>query len=115
MKKPLQFLLWTFVFLCLLVFIDQALTRISIQAPVLSPLQEFYRDFRSRLLGTGLPEPAREIPPPAQPVKKPSPLPAVSTDQPRFIYVDRDGQLQFADSLEEIPTEFRGKAQKLAQ
>lgn len=115
MKKALSFLIWTLVFLVLLVFIDQALTRVPAKAPLFSSLQDFYQDFRNRLLGHAPAKATKPVPPAPRPAKTPPPPPVVSTDHPQFIYVDREGQLQFADSLEEIPTEFRGQAQKLAQ
>jgi len=85
------------------------------QAPGTFSLQEFYQDFRNRLLGHAPAKATKPVPPAPGPAKTLPPPPVVSTDHPQFIYVDREGQLQFADSLEEIPTEFRGQAQKLAQ
>ena len=74
--------------------------------------QEFYLDFRQRLMGL---------------VAEPSPgsveevitnrgvetSPSPESPSPRYLYADKQGQLQFADSMEDIPPEFRKDAQRM--
>lgn len=140
-KKSLAFLkalLWSLCFLALLLTLDQLALRLQPTTPVLQELQSSYREFRSRLLGRK-PQPpltieavidrdvtapvARPIPTPAKkPATKPArtvkPQPGVkqAAAQPaaqQYLYVDTDGDLQFADRLEDIPPALRDNAQPL--
>lgn len=135
MKRIVSILFHTVLFLGLLLAIDQAFVHLPMDLPGLRQSQSFYRDFRSRLLGLrpGLPgaeisveqlidaaerttvRPQATLPAPTQgPVAKagsgPPPAPG-----PRYLYPDAGGQLQFADRLEEIPPQFRSKAQPLIE
>ena len=40
-------------------------------------------------------------------------VPARQAPSPRYLYADENGQLQFADSMENIPPQFRKEAQRL--
>ncbi|RMF44814.1 MAG: hypothetical protein D6751_08460 [Deltaproteobacteria bacterium] len=119
MKKLRRFLLWSLVFLVLLAACDQVLVRLPAGDGALAVVQQFYVDFRSRLFGVITGEAPRSIEqviekaakPPAAPAKGPSAVPA----GPRYLYVDADGNLQFAESLQEIPAAFRSSAQKLQE
>lgn len=126
MKRIVSILFHTVLFLGLLLAIDQAFVHLPMDLPGLRQSQSFYRDFRSRLLGlrpglpgaeisveqlidaaertTARPQAAKEVPgpPPAQ-------------GGARYLYPDAGGQLQFADRLEEIPPQFRSKAQPLTE
>ena len=63
------------------------------------------------------PKAAEPLPLPP-PEKKPapassSPAPAAGVSAPRYVYVDGQGELRFADRLEEIPAAYRKDAQRL--
>ena len=141
LKKPHSFLralFWTFFFLALLFTLDQLALRLQPATPLLQELQSDYREFRSRLLGKTPRQPltieavinADVTPPvkkpqkvtPKKPLKvstqTPKPQPKVQKSAPaptaeKYLYVDAEGELQFADSLEEIPTALRNGAQPL--
>jgi hypothetical protein len=105
MKKLKPLLLWTTVFLLLLVVLDQAMVRIAFQAPVLSQGRDFYLEFRKRIIHR--PQPSREA------GERPSRLKGSSSSVPRYVYVDKKGDIQFANSLEEVPKRFRKEARSL--
>lgn len=76
MKRLFSCLLWTLVFLLLLLGIDQLLVRVPVTSPAPLAVASFYRDLRARLLdlakgGAAAPSPVR----PGKPVK---PAPPVS-------------------------------------
>jgi hypothetical protein len=154
MKKSLSALLWTLVFIALLLGLDQFFLHIPATVSPHQEAQTFYLDLRARLLllGTGAsPEasqqaaPAQEQPrglpattkkaapsaPAVQPQAKPQqPGPAVSVPTPtpgpaassgkettmlRYIYVDKAGDLHFADSLQEVPAPYRAEARPMSR
>jgi len=53
--------------------------------------------------------PSEKAPAPAQT----SPVPPTVTSNPRYFYVDRQGELHFVDRIEEVPVAFRKDAQRL--
>ena len=119
MIKILRWLLWVLVSLILLAGIDQALSRVPMKVPILEQFQEFYVDFRSRLLGLA----GKKTNPPSE---KPSIEQVIETTEkkasapgkdgpPRFLYVDDSGALQFADSLEAVPPAYRKDAQPMEE
>ncbi|RME35456.1 MAG: hypothetical protein D6794_09550 [Deltaproteobacteria bacterium] len=116
MKKLRRFLLWSLVFLVLLAACDQVLVRLPAGDGALAVVQQFYVDFRRRLFGLVTGEAPRSI---EQVIEKaaqpsgPAKGAAASSAGPRYLYVDGDGNLQFAESLQEIPAAFRSSAQKL--
>jgi hypothetical protein len=140
-KKPHSFfkaLFWIFCFLALLLTLDQLALRLRTSTPLLQELQSDYREFRSRLFGKTPQKPltieavinADATPPVKNPQKVPPQKPLKnSTKAPRpqprmqkktadpaadkYLYVDADGELQFADGLEEIPAALRSGAQPL--
>lgn len=108
MKKLIRFIFWSVVFVILLVAADQALLRVELDLPGYREARGFYQDFRSRLLNLG---------------ERPST--GVSTEQgssesseqagPSYVYVDAEGSLHFAESLEEVPSRYRENAQELGR
>lgn len=117
------FLLWSGVFLALLVALDQLLLRTASEAPGVRAVQSFYLDFRQRLQGLprGKPAVRRPLPaaaptqPPAAGTAKPagvSPAPPTASP-PGYVYADEEGSLQFADTLQEVPSRYRGEARPL--
>ncbi len=114
MKRLAGFLVWSFLFLALLLAMDQVLLRAPLKAPGYTAVREFYLDFRSRLLGRAEKDPIETIlkqHPSTEPAHRPS---TVSPNaSPRYLYVDEQGALQFADSLKEIPPALRKSAKRL--
>jgi len=130
MKGLRRFLLWSLVFVALVVGFDLAMFHVPLDFPGGKQVQVFYRDFRTRLFGliSGERVPApKSIEQAIERAKaKPSPspsLPAIPLDKfkdaveaaQRYIYVDADGSLQFADTLKEIPQAFRESAEPLKE
>jgi len=138
MKFFAKYFIGTILLLVLLVGIDQLMLRVPLEQPYLAPLQKFYVDFRSRLFQMGEASHPYQAPVPSA---KTAPRPKVETipaqdsplldkvleqaldaaetanqaggDVPEYLYVDPDGVLHFAASLDEIPPALRGTAQKL--
>ena len=119
MFKVVRWLVWLLVSLIIVTGLDQTLTRVPMKVPVLEQFQEFYIDFRSRLLGLS----GMEI---QKPSKKPSIEQVIETMEnkgavpdkaavPRYLYVDDTGALQFAESLDAIPQAYRKDAQPMEQ
>jgi len=48
-------------------------------------------------------------------VKKTAAAPAQTTKNSRYLYVDSAGTLQFANSLQQVPNQYRQDAQPLAE
>ena len=111
MKTVVRCFFWSILCLVLIIGGDQLLCRFSPQHPSLQVMQKFYTDFRGRLLGLFQPHSIEAViekqhqPSPSQPSS-----PAGST---RFLYKDADGQLQFADSLEQVPPPYRAEAKPM--
>ncbi len=112
MKRVYRFLLWGLVFLVLLAVCDQLLLRLpATGGGPLPVIRSFYRDFRTRLFslaGPGGPGSIEGV------IEQAAAPPARRPDKgPRYLYVDGEGTLHFADSLNDIPPSFRASAQKL--
>lgn len=119
MFKMTRWFIWGLFSLLLLTALDQVLLRVDLPIPGYAEVHEFYVDFRSRLIGlTGNDPVGQVITSNSQPVKttrtKDS-APQKNSAHPRYLYVDADGALQFADSLEEIPLQYRRDAQPLSE
>jgi len=118
MFKMTRWFLWGLFTLLLLTAIDQILLRVDLSVPGYMEVREFYVDFRSRLISLSGQDPvaktitANRQPETALQTQQPAP-PAQS--QPRFLFVDGDGALQFADSLEEVPLQYRRDAQPMSK
>lgn len=97
-------LLWSLLFLLLLAAADQALLRLTPNSPLLVELQDCYRDLRSRLL-IG----------PRQPDSIESLLQEPEAPAQSYFYADRQGELHFVDSLQQVPPGYRNQAQPLAE
>jgi len=117
MFKITRWFIWGLFSLLLLTAIDQVLLHVSLPVPGFQNVQEFYVDFRSRLLGlvkkdsvgqmisSSTKSPAAESQPVTSSTKKPT----------RYLYVDGEGSLQFVDSLDEVPLQYRRDAQPLSE
>jgi len=117
MNRTGKAIIWTFVFLLALLAADQFLLRVEFAQPQLRVARNFYLDFRQRLVSLGRASgpnsvdaviDASDASPPSTPQHR-------SENGPRYLFVDEQGSLQFADSLEEIPPALRGKAQRLEE
>lgn len=117
MFKLLKLFAWLLVAGVLLGSFDQLMMRVPMKVPGVSQAQTFYVDFRGRLLGligidgvAKLPEKSIE-----QVIEATQKLPeTTSVANQRYLYVDDSGALQFADSFELVPPQFRKSAQPLA-
>jgi hypothetical protein len=115
MKRIVAALIWTSLFLVLLAGMDQFFLRVPTTMPILTEVRAFYLDFRSRLalLGGWRQEPTLESvieETAAEPLLR---FPRSGESAPRYLYADRRGELHFADTLKEIPPEYRKEAQLL--
>lgn len=109
--KLIRFILWVVLTLGLVVGADQLMIKRHFTVPVLKQTQEFYRDFRARLLTLGRTDSlADRI---GQTIEAEMAAPAVAAPG-RYLYVDAAGVLHFSDSLEEVPPAYRQGAQRLA-
>ncbi len=129
MIKPI---FWTFLFLIMILALDQFLVQVPPVHPAHAAVSNFYRDFRNRLIdmASGKQQAApktieaviekqekQAVMP--QKIKKseqtqPASTPRTSGLQ-RYLYSDGNGELHFTDSLDEVPDEYRGQAQPLGQ
>jgi len=114
MIKLLKLLIWSLLVLAVLAGVDQFFLQGPLRQPGLSQVQQFYVDFRSRVLGLA----RRETP--GQSIEKVIQQTAVSqkpnqAKAQRYLYADENGVLQFADSLEQVPPRFRQDAQPLSE
>lgn len=152
MRKFVSILLWTTVFLLILVAVDQLLVRVPARVPAHVAAATFYRDLRSRVIDliaggrAGAPpatpaktaaprgagsrdvpasveslieqrqsRPATVAPVAPAPVKPPPARAAAEDPAPRYVFADDRGELHFAETLAEIPLQYRDKARRLGE
>ena len=116
MLKFAKYLLWILVLLAIGLGLDQMLTRVPLTAPGLVQTQRFYIDFRQRLGHLFFAGSAPEVPATIEGLidrSTPEPAPGANPSGSRYLYVDGDGVLQFADSLQQVPVRYRDSAQPL--
>lgn len=111
MKKIGSALLWTFVFFSILFAFDQAMVHLSIKRKGPAEIRDIYLDFRKRLFS--LAAPSQEITIESVIEKKTEPPPSKPKAAQRFIYVDQNGDIHFADTLKEVPSAYRKDAQPI--
>ena len=133
MFKIFRYVLWLVVVLTLMLSFDQLMISFPLTTPGLSQTQKFYVNFRQRVgnlvyriaekpqsalkKADKVASPTRQKSSPdtiAKVISK-SAVTNVKQEASRFLYVDAQGDLQFADSLEQIPKRFRESAQPLAK
>ncbi len=115
MLKLIKYFLWLVVILALSLGFDQLMLQLPLPAPGLKQTQEFYVDFRSRLIGLlngSTAAPADPIDAVISAKARPAKTKQASH---RYLYVDADGNLQFADSLQQVPARYRDSAQPMAE
>ncbi|MDY0189111.1 MAG: hypothetical protein RBR22_00100 [Desulfuromonas sp.] len=124
MKKITFALVWLISFVLLLLVCDQFLLRYpGTDNPILHDFQSFYKDLRKRVLALdyhGQPHSVQQtiiehggnksIPEILDEVAEPD-----AAEIGRYIYVDEQNTLNFADSLQQIPAHLRASAKKLDQ
>ena len=136
MHRLIKPIFWTFLFLIMMLVIDQFLVQVPPVHPAHAAVRNFYQDFRSRLIDLSFGEKKNEpisieavIEEQQKKDKKSSPEQAKKTDQPqppsaskpaaekspRYLYSDGKGELHFVDSLDEVPDEYRGQAQPMGR
>lgn len=142
MKRLVMGFMWLLVFMLLLVVLDQVLLRNrGFEQPFLRDVKEFHADFRRRLFGLpqGQPPESKRAPTP-KPATPADTEAAVGVDavvereitratqettspaQPeaddgalRYIYLDAEQNIQFAERYEEIPPQFRDAVQVVGE
>ena len=110
MLKLTKYLLWLALLIALIAGLDLLLTGSPLQTPGLRESQQFYVDFRARLLGLFWKDGQTTTDSIGTVIEATTPEKAA--EQPknrRYLYVDDHGDLQFADSP------FRKNAQPLAE
>ena len=121
MFKMTRWFIWGLFALLLLTALDQVLLRVALPVPGYVEVHEFYVDFRNRLLDlTGMrggDSVARVITASKKSVvaAKPPAMTPPPAKGPRYLYVDGEGALQFVDSLDQIPLQYRRDAQPLSE
>ena len=135
MHRLIKPIFWTFLFLGMLLVIDQFFVQVPSIHPAHEAVSNFYRDFRGRLIdltfGDKKAEPksveavieklqaaGKKAATKAGETDKKLTTPAKSTSperSQRYIYSDGKGELHFADSLEEVPDKYRGQAQPMGK
>ncbi len=120
MFKMARWFIWGLFSLLLLTALDQVLLRVDLPVTGYAEVHEFYVDFRNRLLDlTGMrgdDSVARMITANQQSsvaTKSAAEIPAKKPT--RYLYVDDEGSLQFVDSLDQVPLQYRRDAQPLAE
>lgn len=136
MHRLIKPIFWTFLFLLMLLVIDQFFVQVPPIHPAHQAVSNFYKDFRGRLIDLTFGE--KQIEPESVEAviekqqsaeaktaakaagatdKKPagSARSAPPEQTQRYIYSDGKGELHFADSLEEVPDEYRGQAQPMGE
>lgn len=134
MHRLIKPIFWTFLFLVMMLVIDQFLVQVPPVNPAHAAVSNFYRDFRSRMIDLAFndkkaapesveaviekqqkqetaPQKSKES---GQEQNKPAKSSQASESQ-RYLYSDGKGELHFTDSLDEVPEKYRGQAQPMGQ
>ena len=133
MYRLIKPIFWTFLFLIMMLVIDQFLVQVAPIHPAHATVSNFYQDFRSRLTALAFGE-KKATPKSIEAViakkqKETAPKKteqakehqAESTAAPqaqkaqRYIYSDGKGELHFADSLDDVPDKYRRLAQPMGK
>ena len=133
MHRLIKPIFWTFLFLVMMLVIDQILVQLPPVHPAHAAVSNFYQDFRSRLTDLAFGE-KKATPKSIEAViakqqKETAPKKAEQTREQqaestaapqtqkgqRYIYSDGKGELHFADSLDAVPDEYRELAQPMGK
>lgn len=134
MRRLIKPIFWTFLFLVMLLVIDQFFVQVPPVHPAHEAVSNFYKDFRGRLIDLTFgdkkaePESVEAVIEKQQAAEKKAPTAGTTDKKPatpaksnspakskRYIYSDGKGELHFADSLEEVPDKYRGQAQPMGE
>jgi hypothetical protein len=135
MIRLIKAFVWVFLFGILFLAIDQFFVQVAPTHPAHATARDFYLDFRKRFLATVVEtgkEPTesieavidqqqkagRKLSPGLydKPGTSETTMPSrSSSESQRYIYSDQNGELQFADSLDEVPEDLRWQAQPIGQ
>ncbi len=128
MFRMFRYFLWVVVVLAMILSFDQLMLSWPMTISGLRETQQFYIDFRQRLgnlaEGGASKSPGKPAASPAKPRTAGDSIASVITREAspekveknsRYLYVDRNGTLQFADSLKQVPARYRDSAQRLAE
>ena len=135
MLRLIKVLVWVFLFGVACLAMDQFFVQVDSMHPAHATARDFYLDFRKRLIATFVdagkaPMESIEavIDKQQKTVRNMSPgivgkseipdavtLPQASPESQRYIYSDQNGELHFADSLDEVPKDLRPQAQPIGQ
>ena len=133
MYRLIKPIFWTFLFLVMMLIIDQFLVQVPPIHPAHATVSNFYQDFRSRLTALAFGEKKatpksieaviakqqKETAPKKTEQAKEHQAEAAAAPQaqkpPRYIYSDGKGELHFADSLDDVPDEYRRLAQPMGE
>jgi hypothetical protein len=118
MKKIRNFIVWTLVFVGLLLAFDLLMVRSTSFPPWLEGIQRFYADFRGRILNLMPDAPSTSIEQVIETSARPKSqqkTEVVPSARQRYVYADAQGILHFADSLAEVPAAYRASAQPLQE
>ena len=133
MYRLIKPIFWTFLFLIMMLVIDQFLVQVPPIHPAHATVSNFYKDFRSRLTALAFGEKKatpksieaviakqqKETAPKKTEQAKEYQAEATAAPQAqkaqRYIYSDGKGELHFADSLDDVPDEYRRLAQPMGK
>jgi hypothetical protein len=116
MKKIRTFIVWTLIFVGLLLAFDLLMVRSTSFPSWLAGVQRFYVDFRGRILNLTTAAPSTSIEQVIETTARPGAQQKTGTTptaRQRYVYADAQGLLHFADSLAEVPAAYRSVAQPL--
>jgi hypothetical protein len=135
MHRLIKPIFWSFLFIIMMLVIDQFLVQVPPVHPAHAAVSNFYRDFRGRLIELAFSE-QKAAPKSIEAViekqqknqkstpqksnksakKQTSPTSKSQTNNSqRYLYSDGKGELHFSDSLDEVPDEYRGQAQPMGK
>ena len=133
MHRLIKLIFWTFLFLVMMLVIDQILVQVPPVHPAHAAVSNFYQDFRSRLteltfgekkatpksIEAVIAKQQKQTAPKKTEQTKKRQAESMPAPQPqkahRYIYSDGKGELHFADSLDDVPDEYREQAQPMGK
>jgi hypothetical protein len=134
MHRLIKPIFWTFLFLVMMLVIDQFLVQVPPVNPAHAAVSNFYRGFRSRVIDLAFndkkaaPESVEAViekqqeqetaPQKSKESGQEQSTPAKKSqagESQRYLYSDGKGELHFTDSLDEVPEKYRGQAQPMGQ
>jgi hypothetical protein len=134
MGKLTKAIIWTALFLVMMLAIDQFFVQVPPIHPAHKAVTDFYRDFRGRVIDLAFDQ-KKKAPKSIEAVidktqsKKDTPSKSETSAQKtadstkketvkqtqRYIYSDGKGELHFVESLQEVPDEYRAQAQPMSR